>query len=86
MSRCLDQFHKELSGRTQSSVTECDVEAIAAKVGESARSCIFISHFHIDKNIVRAISKYIMEHGGLDVYSMRVLVDSLCDRFRKKLK
>jgi len=45
-----------------------DQQAIAAKAGESARSCIYISHFHIDKNIVRAIAKYIMEHGGLDVY------------------
>ena len=39
-----------------------DQQAIAAKAGVRAGSCIFISHFHSDKNIVRAIAKYIMEH------------------------
>jgi len=53
-------------GRNRALLSE--QQAIAAKAGSSAGSCIFISHFHIDKNIVRAIAKYIMEHGGLDVY------------------
>jgi hypothetical protein len=43
-------------------------QAIAAKAGNSSGSCIFISHFQIDRDIVHEIAKYIMEYGGLDVY------------------
>ncbi|MGA9855510.1 MAG: hypothetical protein WBR29_09570 [Gammaproteobacteria bacterium] len=54
-----------MAGRNRALLTE--QHALAAKAG-NAGSCIYISHFQIDRNVVHAIANYIMEHGGLDVY------------------
>ncbi|MGH8397266.1 MAG: hypothetical protein ACRETA_03330 [Gammaproteobacteria bacterium] len=55
-----------MPGRNRALLSE--EQAVLAKADKSARSCIYISHFHINREIACAVADYVMNHSGLDVY------------------